>query len=274
MTSKTNYIKWALAGIGVIAVVALIGNAMTKKDIPIEEPETPPTYPNIASSTLEPMNSKDYSTMSPGTTFHDDYWHGTVTIVGKQGEIEYQQMVKDAGDRLIAEQDGMVIYVEKDKDYVPQSDYSAVQSGEDETPISEEDKAFYSKPSVQLEGQSNLPSGSRERLFPGCGWSGLRYAVKEFLTNIGLEDISTITIVPNSVQFSGTQRGFQCTLDDVENEEIGVYFDITMGMWQFSSSELNDGNSYISYNPVDFVAPSAREAAAEELNGLVGYAKF
>jgi len=274
MDSRIKFIKWIAAGMGVIAGIAMLGNYFLHRNVPLDEqPDSSPSYPNIASSTLQPMNSKDYSDLEPGSVFHDDYWHGTVTIVGKQGTIDYQKIVDGANDRLIAEQDGMVIYVEKNADFMSKIDPNAVQSGEDDTPISDEDQAFYAQSSVQLEGQSEIPAGGYSNLFPACGWSGLRYAAKQYLTDIGMEDVTTITIIPDSTQFTGSQRGFHCTMDTQEGE-IGVYFDVSMGMWRFSYSGLKDGISYISYNPVDFVAPSAREAAKTELNQLVGYAKF
>lgn len=260
--------------VGVVAVLAVVGNALLKKEpTPVEPVDKSPTELNIASSTLEPMNPIDYSGLQPGIQFYDDYWHGTVTIAGKEGSVSYQEMTENANGRLIAVQDGMVIYVEKDENYQPQTDLSAVQVGEDDTPISEEDAAFYSKPSITLEGRETIPADANARLFPNYGWAGLRYAVKQYLMDIGLPDVTTLTVDPATVEFASIQRGFQCTMDAAEGT-VHVTFDVSTGMWRFGYSELEDGNAYMSYNPIDFVVPSSREAAKKELNEIVGYEKF
>lgn len=267
------------AAVGItIGVVVMKFGAWNDENNPADiVTESPPPAPNIASPTLEPMNPTDYSGMKAGDTFFDDYWHGIVTIVGKEGKLDctYQEFIDNSNGRLIATQDGMVIYVEE-QEHEKLYDENAVQTGEDDTPMPEDDKAFYASPSVEFEGRKNIPNESTGRMFPKCCWAGLRYAAKQYLTDIGLNDVTTITVISSTTDFTSELRGFKCSMDNAEGE-LGVYFDTITGMWSFTCSDFNTftgGKSYLTYNPVDFVAPSSRDNAKKELNEIVGYEKF
>lgn len=269
---------FAIAGvIGLVALIAFAGNRFVNKNSEDGAPivEEHPTPPNIMSSSVEPNNPTDYSQMQAGEVFYDEYWHGTVTIVGKEGELEYsyQQLIDKADGRLIATQDGMTIFVEFDELHTVDYDEDAVQNYEYTVEPVPEDEEFYKSVPVEIDYQDNFPSYAAGELFPACGWKSLHYAVKQYLTDTGLENVQTLTFIPKTVSFSDFLHGFQCSMDAAEGE-IGLYFDTTTGMWKFNNSTMNDGKSYMAYSPVDFVSPSTKDQAREELNKIVGYEKF
>ena len=56
--------------------------------------------------------------------------------------------------------------------------------------------------------------------------------------------------------------------------EIGIYLDFDNGLWQFNYSEINDEDSYMAYDPVDFVMTREQNEVKEWVNKVVGYEKY
>lgn len=283
--------KWLLLAVPIVILgcVALFTRGRIEKP---DAPDTPDVSDSSAQGTdkenedfkpfdmafpdYEYQNPTDFSDMEPGTEFHDDFWHGTVTIVGKTQDIHcsYDEWGRIANGRLLTAQNGQYILV--DKDPMEQSP-DIVQSDDDdrreEEPLPEGDEAFYQSPSVELDLKDIYTRYGPSNFFPTQSVAGLRFVAKQFLTDMGLGDVTKLTGDFRTTQFAYSPRGFRCSMDTREGW-IGLYFDSDSGEWKCSYSGLNDGESYVSYSPVDFVAPSNRDAVREEINALVGYRKY
>ena len=94
----------------VLAVVFLIGKDQSS-DAP---PETEEPSFEVAMPEYEYNNPKDYSEIESGTEFYDEFWNGTVTIVGSVNELSLDQVYAGADGRLVTVQDGMYIYVDRE----------------------------------------------------------------------------------------------------------------------------------------------------------------
>lgn len=75
--------------VAVIVIIVLLVSFLTQEK-PTDNADAVPSEPyniSIRSDDIE-NNPTDYSNMEPGTQFYDDFWHGVVTIVGKQSEVD------------------------------------------------------------------------------------------------------------------------------------------------------------------------------------------
>lgn len=278
--------------VAVIVIIVLLVSFLTQEKS-TDNADAVPSEPyniSIRSDDIE-NNPTDYSNMEPGTEFYDDFWHGVVTIVGKQTEVDYDEMLANANGRLITTQNGMFIYVDRTAtdgaDTDADADADADNAHEELTQEQinqqvdmgeideEEEKFFAAVPSVSVENIAAVAQGASDTL-PNCGWEGLGRAIKRYLIDNHMEKVTTVTIKDNSRTTVGFRTGFECTLDNAEGT-LGVYFNKDNGMWRFMYSKTDslDGvTAYQEYNPVCFVSPSSRQSACDELNEYIGYERF
>ena len=284
MRDKKKNIMFVITAIVVIIalIVLIIIRLPHKAENDNKNTEMDPVNISIRDDTIN-NNPLDYSDLEPGTEFYDEFWHGTVTIIGKQSEVDYDEMIKNAHGRLITTQNGMFIYVDrnsKDADKLEESDQKSESvegsaKGEEVAGDPENEKFYAETPQVDIENISAVASNSGS-ILPSCGWSGIRFAAKQYLNDIGLSDVTVLTVKDNTQTASGLRTGFQCSMDK-EQGTIGIYFNQDNCMWRFvytKSGSVNPEEGYTEYNPVCFVTPPSRQAACDELNKIIGYERF
>lgn len=290
MRKRKNMEMIIISAIVAVIVIIVLLVSFLKQEKPTDNADAVPSEPyniSIRSDDIE-NNPTDYSNMEPGTQFYDDFWHGVVTIVGKQSEVDYDKMLANANGRLITTQNGMFIYVDRtatdvddsseDADEAPIYDEKMLNRQGDPGPGDEnpEDTKYYDTvQQVDVENIAAAAQGASDTL-PNCGWEGLGRAIKRYLIDNHMEKVTTVTIKDNSHTTVGFRTGFECTLDNAEGT-LGVYFNKDNGMWRFMYSKTDslDGvTAYQEYNPVCFVSPSSRQSACDELNEYIGYERF
>ena len=280
---KKNIMIVITAIVVVIALIVLIIIRLPHKtENDNTDTKVDPVNISIRDDTIN-NNPLDYSNLEPGTEFYDEFWHGTVTIIGKQSGVDYDEMIKNAHGRLITTQNGMFIYVDRNNENTDSSEISDQESesvegsakGVEVAGDPENEKFYAETPQVDIENISAVARNSGSTL-PSCGWSGIRFAAKQYLNDIGLNDVTVLTVKDNTQTTSGLRTGFQCSMDK-EQGTIGIYFNQDNCMWRFvyaKSGSVNPDEGYTEYNPVCFVTPSSRQSACDELNTIIGYERF
>lgn len=286
MREKKNLIALVLCGLVVIGcTVFAITRPNSTDEQGSSEASSTEDYgpPRFAIYDQENSNPKDYSNLEEGSVFYDEFWHGMVTIIGSPPDLVYNEVVENARGRIIASQDGKWIYVEQDENAVQEiidpnnacpddNDIGPVQSDELDAPTDPEAEEYYKRPRIGFESMKPIANGS-SNIFPGFGWKSVRLVTKQYLTDIGYPDVKMLRIVDNSATYAEALHGFKCTADGMPGE-IGIYLDFDNGLWQFNYSEINDEDSYMAYDPVDFVMTREQNEVKEWVNKVVGYEKY
>lgn len=259
----------------ILAVVFFTGSDQSS-DVPSETEE--PSF-EVAMPEYEYNNPKDYSEIEPGTEFYDEFWNGTVTIVGSVDELSLDQVYAGADGRLVTVQDGMYIYVdredntdEEDRTYVDDTAEEDIPAEEVEADNNDEDASFYeSSPAVTLnyEAGSAVNSG---KIAPSDILSGVRYAIGRFLDDMGIEGVSSVTILADYINYAENPRSYTCSFDNDPENGVVVSFNWNTCEWQLSLTA--DPKKVASYNPLAFIAPSRREDVCDTLNQVMGYDAF
>ena len=92
---KKNIMVVITAIVVIIALIVLIIIRLPHKaENDNKNTEMDPVNISIRDDTIN-NNPLDYSDLEPGTEFYDEFWHGTVTIIGKQSEVDYDEMIKN-----------------------------------------------------------------------------------------------------------------------------------------------------------------------------------
>ena len=266
----------------VVAICIVIGLLITKWPAPTDDATTPnnPVNVQINDTGLDNGNPTDYSTLAPGTEFYDEFWNGTVTIVGKMSEVNYNDLIANANGRLITNQDGMYIYVsrtdeeQKAVETVEETDPEDIPCEVIKAPTSDEDNAFYDSPSVNIENEkAGIPSDG-STVFPSQTITSVRYVIKQYLEDIDMPNVDTVTIIDNTLSYADAMHGYDCKVDG-EDGVLSVRFNMKTCMWtlDYTADGSNDSHER-EYNPLDFVAPSKRQQVADDLNSLLGYDRF
>lgn len=265
-----------------VVICVIVGLFIAKMPAPVEEDTMPndPVNIQINDTGLDNGNPTDYSTLASGTEFYDEFWNGTVTIVGKMSEVSYNDLIANANGRLITNQDGMYIYVsrtdeeQKKVETVEETDPEDIPCEEIEAPTEDDDNAFYESPSVRMENEKAGIASDGSMVFPSQTITSVRYVVKQYLIDIGMPDVETVTIIDNTLSYADTMHGYDCKIDG-EDGVLGVRFNMKTCMWTLTyTSDESDDTQEREYSPLDFVAPSKRQQVASDLNSLLGYERF
>lgn len=239
-----------------------------------------PVNIQINDSGIDNGNPVDYSTLEPGTEFYDEFWNGTVTIVGKMSNVEYSNLISNAHGRLITNQDGMYIYVYRTEEQqeavesVDPTNPDDIPCEEVEVSIAGDDQEFYSAPAISIENDKATIPSNGSVVFPSQVVTGVRYVIARYLSDIEMSDVQTVTVIDNTLSFAETMRGYDCKVDG-EDGVLGVHFNMKTCMWTLTyTSDESDDTQEREYNPLDFVAPSKRKQVADDLNSLLGYERF
>lgn len=273
----------ALIAFTVLVLICLaVGLLIARQSNDTEQPETvgEPVNIQINNSDIDNGNPLDYSALEPGTEFYDEFWNGTVTIVGEISDVEYSDLIDNAHGRLITNQDGMYIYVyrteeqQKAVDTVEPTNPDDIPSEEIEVSIAGDDQEFYSSPAVSIENDKAAIPSNGSILFPSQIVTGVRYVIAQYLSDIEMPDVQTVTVLDNTLSFAEAMRGYDCKIEGKDGV-LGVHFNMNTGMWTMTYQVAGESkNNKREYSPLDFVAPSKRQQVADDLNELLGYERF